>query len=512
MTAPHANTHPASPCVVGDRYTLGDMLGEGASATVYDAIDQQSGASVAVKILHPHIQRSATNVVRFEREIEILKRVAHPAVVTMLDYGRDPSSGAMFLVMERLEGSTFDTHLEQRRPRLELLNTLRAALPALFAAHQAGIVHRDLKPANLFVPRPGPGPGLKLLDFGIASLSGQARVTLTEVTVGTPSYMSPEQATTPKDVSATTDLWSVGVMLHRIVAGSLPFGGEGAYETVMLACVHPHPELPAGAPSALQQLVDDCLEKAPQDRPSDARNVAQRLDAILADQLVQDYLQALDEGRAPMVFTAPTKSVGPRYTRYALAAALLIASAATAWALHDTTAGPETLATQTVQHRPQTVPAAIEAPVPRGPTSVEAAPQPERETAPALVKKAKKRRRARPQPLAAARADQRRPETAPRPAAAESKTIAPAIQPAASEPEAEPKAVADSAELDVAHDQVQPEPELALPAPVEAPSETPEPPPAPAVVPTKEDKAADAEPEPPKEPKQAPAPTEFLTF
>ncbi|CAN0557635.1 unnamed protein product, partial [Laminaria digitata] len=156
MTAPGSHTLPAAPCVVGERYTLGEMLGEGASATVYDAIDQNSGASVAVKILHPHIQRSATNVVRFEREIEILKRLAHPAVVTMLDCGRDPTSGAMFLVMERLEGATFDTHLDEERPRLELLNTMRAALPALFAAHQAGIVHRDLKPANLFVPRPGP--------------------------------------------------------------------------------------------------------------------------------------------------------------------------------------------------------------------------------------------------------------------------------------------------------------------------------------------------------------------
>lgn len=500
---------------VGERYTLGAMLGEGASATVYDAIDEQTGTRVAVKLLHPHVQRSAANVVRFEREVEILRRLAHPAVVGMLDCGQDATSGALFLVMERLEGATFDTLIEAGRPRKDLLGTVRAALPALFAAHRAGIVHRDLKPANLFVTEPGPGPGLRLLDFGIASLSGQARVTLTEVTVGTPSYMSPEQATTPKEVSPAADLWSVGVMMYRVIAGRLPFEGEGAYETVMRACVHPHPDLPAGAPLALSALVDECLHKSSEDRPSDARVVADRLDALLADPEVLDYLQGLDEGREPAALVpAGTR----RYRNYALAVTLLFAGATAAWAFQDSGTTPQAdlaYSAPHANHPAQPVPSELSPPEdttvvvdapPRAPATpmVQAAPAP-------APRKAPKMRRER-----------LRTSTRVAPAATVTARVEPATPPADSKAEgAALAAVAPAPEAKAPPDQANPEtpvdaaPESPVDAAPEPSASEPEPDTLPVPPPAAQERAQpkpEPKPAPTPKPKADPAPTEFMTF
>lgn len=310
------------------RYALGAVLGEGAMAQVFEGVDQQTGQVVAIKVVHPHVRQTPMNVVRFQREAQILRQVAHPGLVTVLDAGEDEESRTLFLVMERLFGETLEALLLARRtPRRDVLEILRATLSPLGAAHEAGVVHRDLKPANVFVTGLGPRPDIKLLDFGIASLDGGPSVTLTEMTVGTPSYMAPEQATRTVETGPQADLWSVGVMLHRAIAGALPFTGEGAYDTVMRACVHPHPALPDGAPLALAALVDRCLEKEPGHRPESARAVEASLERLLVDPEVEAYLEALDQRLGLGASASASSATEPASTAPAGAGGAAVAAA-----------------------------------------------------------------------------------------------------------------------------------------------------------------------------------------
>lgn len=391
------STHPHH---VARRYRVVGLLGEGAMARVYDAEDLHLRRPVAVKVLHPHVGSTPTNTVRFQREVEILRRLAHPGVVTLLDAGRDPDSGQLYLVTERLEGTALDAALsDPGLSRLQRLRLVQAALPPLAAAHQAGVVHRDLKPANIFVVEGDPEAPVKLLDFGIACLDGGPQATLTETTVGTPHYMAPEQATTPRQVGPAADLWSVGVMLYRVVAGALPFEGDGAYETVIRACVHPHPALPPGAPERLRALVDGCLAKAPEARLGDAGVVADALAAAVADPDVQAYLRDLDAGVSPppalagaavrsltvearlasaaVPLPAPRRRAAPWLGAAAVMGAFLLVAALALWAGSARDVAPEadpSLATQEARAPTADPPNAPSAPEALAPAAVDARP------------------------------------------------------------------------------------------------------------------------------------------
>jgi serine/threonine protein kinase len=272
--------------VVAEKYILGATLGRGAMGEVYQAWHAVTGQPVALKLIHPHIAQHAVTGPRFLREARVTARVDHPGVVRVLDAGAD-RDGALFLVMELLEGETLRAALDRGRLNMiEALQIVSATLGALEAAHGAGIVHRDLKPDNIFLARTSDGGEVvKLLDFGIARELESASVTRTETAVGTPHYMAPEQAMSAKTVGPAADVWSVGVLLYRIVTGQLPFVGDGPYETVLRVCsvVHtPVSALVPEVPPALAALIEHCLMKLPEARVSSAASARHAIDGVLA--------------------------------------------------------------------------------------------------------------------------------------------------------------------------------------------------------------------------------------
>ncbi|HJL19433.1 MAG TPA: protein kinase, partial [Sandaracinaceae bacterium LLY-WYZ-13_1] len=274
--------------VVDRKYELLRPLGEGAMGTVHEAVHVVTRQRVAVKVLHRSPARDARATEdRFLREVRLAAELDHPNVARVLDAGRDEADGTLYIAMELLEGEDLERRVFERgATRRQALEWILEVLPALSRAHERGIVHRDLKPENLFVAEGPNGLGVKLLDFGIARSRGGTSVTKTGSTVGTPLYMSPEQALRPQDVDARADLWSVGVMLYEIVCGSPPFEDENPHAVVLRSAAEPHAPLREVAPGIdprLERLIDRCLAKDPSGRPADAAEVAAHLEAVLGD-------------------------------------------------------------------------------------------------------------------------------------------------------------------------------------------------------------------------------------
>ncbi|KYF88614.1 hypothetical protein BE20_22515 [Sorangium cellulosum] len=214
------------------RYTLGRLIGKGGMGAVYEADDVALQRRVAVKVLSPELARGRSALGRFEREARAASAIRTEHIVRVLDADVDRATGSPFLVMELLRGEDL-AHLLDRLgplpPRLALRIVAQACV-GLERAHEAGVVHRDIKPANLFLARREGGGGLvvKLLDFGVAKIrpAHDPRRDTTGLTwsghvLGTPRYMSP-QARGIKDIDHRTDLWSLGVVLYRALAGRTP--------------------------------------------------------------------------------------------------------------------------------------------------------------------------------------------------------------------------------------------------------------------------------------------------
>ena len=205
------------------KWTLDNLLGYGGSAAVYGAT-HRNGKRAAIKILHAHCAADPELVARFVREGYLANKINHPGVVSVLD---DDTSedGSVYLVMELLEGRSFERHGRGIVAPLTVSEALQVAydlLDILVSAHVIGLVHRDIKPANLFLTSEGQ---LKILDFGIARLSESFSegVTQTGMLMGTPAYMPPEQARGRwQDVDARSDLWAVGVTLASLMTGKRP--------------------------------------------------------------------------------------------------------------------------------------------------------------------------------------------------------------------------------------------------------------------------------------------------
>jgi eukaryotic-like serine/threonine-protein kinase len=260
------------------RYELGVALGEGASGTVYRARDLQLGRDVAVKLLR---YRPTEDVARrFQREAQIAANFRHPDVCAVYDVAEH--DGRPFIVMELVPAPTLATLLAGEKPLLDATLEIVAKLGAILAAaHASGLVHRDLKPANVFVEGSFATPGrCRLVDFGLAFMldpSSQTlgRLTQDAVMVGTPLYMSPEQAEA-KDVGAPTDVYSLGCMIHELVSGRPPFVGNIARIIAGHLYLPPVP-LRALVPEVsepLERLVLGMLEKNPGRRPTTPEVVA----------------------------------------------------------------------------------------------------------------------------------------------------------------------------------------------------------------------------------------------
>jgi serine/threonine protein kinase len=267
--------------VVGARYELLQAVGEGASAVLYAARDRVLGREVGVKVMRstgPLAREEQRG--RFRREAQTLARLRHPHLVEVFDVG-ETDDGMPFVVVELLQGETLATRLE-RAPQLTPAETLAIAFPlmgALACAHEAGIIHRDIKPANIFLYRRGSGaPVPKLLDFGIAKLSDQS-ATMTDdgMTLGTPSFMAPEQAR-GEALTAATDVWALGVTLYVCLSGRLPFDAPTAAGVLMQAMKHGAPRLQVpGLDSGVALAVERALAVEPARRTADMRALARSL-------------------------------------------------------------------------------------------------------------------------------------------------------------------------------------------------------------------------------------------
>lgn len=276
-----------APRILADKYLVGPLLGRGAVGEVYLARHRLTGAEVALKVIPSRLIGSEPSLQRFHREVSVANRIGHPGMVKVHDAGWSETDDAYYLAMERLSGQSLGAWAEG--PEVDLrsaVQVVRAMLEPLAAAHAAGIVHRDLKPENVFLHHdPHSGARIvKLLDFGIARDQRELQsATLADMTLGTPAYMSPEQATSAKDATPASDVWSVGVMLYWLYSGRVPFEQETVFNTLTAICTQPHPPLTGQTPAdlALIGLIEACLLKDPAARPRDAAAVAVALDSWL---------------------------------------------------------------------------------------------------------------------------------------------------------------------------------------------------------------------------------------
>ena len=225
-----------------DAYVLGPRLGAGGMGEVFAATRTADERRVAIKLLTRQDPDNAETFARFRREAEIARRLMHPNIVEVLDFNQG-HDGTPFLVMELLEGEDLAARIE--RGPLPLADALRIAAEltsALGAAHAAGVVHRDLKPQNVFLVRGAGGEErVKVLDFGISKIAGDNDFTRSQVLIGTPSYMAPEQARgRAKLVDGRADQFALGTLLYEMLTGTCPFGGD-SIPGVLYQVVHHHP-------------------------------------------------------------------------------------------------------------------------------------------------------------------------------------------------------------------------------------------------------------------------------
>jgi serine/threonine protein kinase len=314
-----ANSHV--PETIGN-YVIEHALAHGSMGTVYVARHSLTYARVALKVL-----RSETNIdkqaeERFLREVRAAAQIGHEGIVKVQDAGKTPE-GHLYLAMELLTGETLEDRIAHGTgERLTGMEWLAAMLEPLMAAHAHSIVHRDLKPANVFIARsPDASEHIKLLDFGLARDTREKSGTQTGIALGTPYYMSPEQAARPKDVGPASDVWSVGVMMYEVLTGRMPFDGETLHAVVIQAATMPHvpcSELAPALDSELAALVDACLSKDPAMRPHDAGELRARLLPLLEDEHIRAELaNALPRASSPRESSPYGEDAGPQRMPFA---------------------------------------------------------------------------------------------------------------------------------------------------------------------------------------------------
>ena len=264
---------------LGGRYRVRSILGEGGMGTVFEAEHLALGRAVAIKVLHPTQAKRRVAVQRFQNEARAAGTIGHPNICEVYDIG-ELGDGSPFLVMERLVGETLaDRIARERVDATDLVDIMLQVLSGLHAAHQKGILHRDIKPENIFLnTRVGVGPLAKLLDFGVAKEMNPAPDAVTDLTMagmvmGTPFYLSPEQARGERDLDQRTDLYACGVVMYEALAGTRPFASQnynGLLRSILFADPTPlrvtRPDLPEG----LESVVMSAMARERGDRYADA--------------------------------------------------------------------------------------------------------------------------------------------------------------------------------------------------------------------------------------------------
>ncbi len=251
-------------------YTITAYLGEGGMGTVYKASDTMLGREVALKMLHGTLISQPQFLERFKKEARVLAQLLHPNIAVIYNFiGQDNNH---FMVMEYVEGNNLDALLRKHKllPYNIIVPMFLQVLEGLHHAHKKGIFHRDIKPSNLILT---PDATVKLMDFGIAKIAGEQRMTQVNRVVGTIEYMAPELIE-GKDPSIASDIYATGVTMYEMLTGKLPFEGNTDY-TLMQDIMKKKPvsvdKLNAAVPASLSNIVMKALEKKPEHRYHDAK-------------------------------------------------------------------------------------------------------------------------------------------------------------------------------------------------------------------------------------------------
>ncbi|MFM9961001.1 MAG: serine/threonine-protein kinase [Planctomycetaceae bacterium] len=334
-------------------FLIEKKLGVGGMGIVYKATYTKNGADVALKVLPHSLTANKQLVARFEREMQILKKLKHPRIVQF--YGGGSQDGQHFYAMEFIDGGTLAELLKEqgRLPWQQVIEFGVQICEALEHAHEHGIVHRDLKPANLFLGQDGK---LRLGDFGIARDSDATALTAAGSTVGTQAYMAPEQITCKTEITNKTDLYALGCLLFEMLTGHVPFKGAASMELLLKHINEPPPKIRSevlDCPVFLEQVVLQLLEKSPDKRPHDALMVQVALEEVVtrvaartstmtkmsegAGQTAIDISQVPDATQLRAMLgkkRKKRKATGPIWERgWFLASCLLVMLAGVAWSL-----------------------------------------------------------------------------------------------------------------------------------------------------------------------------------
>ena len=399
-------------------YRIETLLGRGGMGEVYGASHPVIGKRVAIKIMNAHCSSNPLNVERFVHEAKAVNAIGHSNIVDIFSFGKMPE-GRCYFVMEWLKGERLRTRLERGPVKThKTLDILDQVLRALDAAHQAGIVHRDLKPDNIFVVAPkdsGETERIKLLDFGIAKLSSarqgpKSSMTQTGTVVGTPSHMSPEQAS-GGTIGPATDIYSLGVVAFELATGQLPFEAESSVQLMAKHIDDPPPKPSTIYPTApgLEQLILAMLSKAPAMRPG-ASEIRERIAKLRSEtsaseptgerQIVPRAASDTSSATAPTVavrksepalaVTIPTTSQPPVVRRRPVALVLGAIAVAATVVVYIVTRGHDHASAQptpvpVATPAPSVAPEPVATPAPVATPPAPAVEAPTQEAAPAAV-------------------------------------------------------------------------------------------------------------------------------
>ena len=281
--------------VIAGKYRLVRELGAGGMGSVWQAVHLVTEREFAIKFLHASCAASGSLLARFFQEARVSGKLRHPSVIEIFDVGTAPElAGAPFLVMELLDGASLDVLVQQLGPlppRM-VLETIADSARALALAHDKGIVHRDLKPANIFLHRPGTGALVpKVLDFGISKMASRsgpdvitAGLTDTGTVLGSPLYMSPEQAASDKTIDGRSDIHALGVVLWECLVGAAPFLSDTYNVLVVQIITGERPRLHDVMPSAppeVAAIVERAMARRREERFQSAAEFADALEAVI---------------------------------------------------------------------------------------------------------------------------------------------------------------------------------------------------------------------------------------
>lgn len=234
-------------------YTILEQLGQGGMATVFKAYHAALDRNVAIKALHPAFMQDPQFLERFQREARVVANLDHPNIVPVFDYS--DHGGQTYLVMKYIEGETLKAVLDRGWPsKEEIIRIIRAVGSALAYAHEMGVLHRDVKPSNILLTKEG---GVFLADFGLARMAEAGQSTLSgDQLLGTPHYISPEQARGEQDLDEGTDIYSLGIVLYQLAVGRVPYSSDTPF-----SIIHDHIYTPLPLPSSLNPQIPEQLEQ-----------------------------------------------------------------------------------------------------------------------------------------------------------------------------------------------------------------------------------------------------------